>query len=221
LPDTFWCYDASYNEGLEVNELPALAGTPFTFGSLNNFCKVNAGTLSRWASVLRAVPGSRLLLHAPTSRARDGVRSHFEREGVGGDRIDFVDYQPRAEYLRTYRRIDLGLDPLPYTGQTTSLDAAWMGVPTVTQIGSTVVGRGGLSVLRNLGLPELVARSSEEFTDIAANLARDLPRLAALRTGMRARMEASPLMDAPRFARAMESAYRSMWRAWCATRTNS
>ena len=156
---------------------------PFTFGSLNNFCKVNADSLARWASVLRAVPGSRLLLLTPAGRARDRVLAHLQRDGVARERIAFVDRQPRLEYLRTYRRIDVCLDPLPYNGHNTSLDAAWMGVPTVTLVGKTVVGRAGLSLLCNLGLPELAARSDDEYVVIAKRLAGDLPRLAAAACG--------------------------------------
>ena len=103
----------------------------------------------------------------------------------------------------------------PYNGHTTSLDAFWMGVPTITQIGTTVVGRAGWSQLCNLGLPELAARTPEEFVTIAVQLAGDLPRLQELRATLRARMRASPLMDGKRFAGHMEQAYRQMWRTWC------
>jgi protein O-GlcNAc transferase len=213
LPDTFWCFDP-LDDGPEVHELPALAGKPFTFGCLNTFTKINAGSLALFAAVLRAVPGSRLMLLAPAGSARERVRAQFKREGIGGERLEFVNRQPRPEYLRMYQRIDLGLDPLPYNGHTTSLDAAWMGVPTVTFVGHTVVGRGGLSLLCNLGLPELAAQSPDEYVAIASALAGNIPRLAQLRAGLRERMAASPLMDGPRLARAVEAAYRQMWRDW-------
>jgi protein O-GlcNAc transferase len=221
LPDTFWCYDPLADNGSEVNELPALSGAPFTFGCLNNFCKVNSAVLVLWASLLRAVPGSRLLLLAPSGKARDLVRTQLEGERVGAERVVFVGRQQRQEYLRTYQRIDLGLDPFPYNGHTTSLDAAWMGVPTVTLVGQTVVGRAGRSLLRNLGVPELVAQSPDDYVDIAAGLASDLPKLAGLRAALRRRMAASPLMDGPRFDRALEAAYREMWRDWCCLAVSS
>jgi predicted O-linked N-acetylglucosamine transferase (SPINDLY family) len=110
------------------------------------------------------------------------------------------------------------LDPFPYNGHTTSLDALWMGVPVVSLAGKTRVSRGGLSILSNLGLPELVAVTEEEYVEIATRLANDLPRLAAWRATLRPRMEASVLMDAPRFARQIEAAYRARWRQWCAGR---
>jgi predicted O-linked N-acetylglucosamine transferase (SPINDLY family) len=92
-----------------------------------------------------------------------------------------------------------------------------MGVPVVTLAGRTGVGRGGVSILANVGLPELIAQTPQQYVQIATDLARDLPRLAELRRTLRARMQASPLMDAPRFARNIEAAYRQMWRNWCAT----
>jgi len=140
------------------------------------------------------------------------------REGVASERIEFVSPQPRRKYLEFYHRIDLGLDTIPYNGHTTSLDSFWMGVPIVTLIGQTVVGRAGLSQLMNLNLPELIASTAGQYVQIAAELADDLSRLTDLRRTLRQRMEQSVLMDAPRFADDIEAAYREMWRAWCAGR---
>jgi predicted O-linked N-acetylglucosamine transferase (SPINDLY family) len=192
-----------------VNPLPALRAGYVTFGCLNNFCKVNQPLLDLWAAVLAAVPSSRLLLLAPPGSPRDWVRKTL------GNRVDFVSRRPRRQYLEYYDRIDLGLDTLPYNGHTTSLDSLWMGVPVVTLVGKTLVGRAGLSQLTNLGLSELSARTPEEFVKLAADWAGDLPRLAELRGTLRDRMAASPLMDAKLFARDIETAYRSMWQTWC------
>lgn len=210
LPDTFWCYDP-LSDGPAVNDLPA-ASAPFTFGCLNNFCKVNDGSLALWAGVLRAVPGSRLLLLAPPGRTRDGVLDRFRRLQIAPERVEFVPWLPRPEYLKLHHRIDLNLDPIPYNGHTTSLDGFWMGVPTVTLVGKTVVGRAGWSQLCNLGLRELSGRTAEEYVQIAVDQVRDLARLARVRATLRQRMEASPLMNAGLFARNMENAFRQMWR---------
>jgi predicted O-linked N-acetylglucosamine transferase (SPINDLY family) len=91
-----------------------------------------------------------------------------------------------------------------------------MGVPVISLVGPTAVGRGGASILANVGAPELIARTPQQYVQIATDLAGDLTRLAELRRTLRARMQASPLMDAPRFARNVEAAYRQMWRNWCA-----
>ena len=132
-------------------------------------------------------------------------------------RVRFEGKRSRLEYLKLYQQIDIGLDTVPYNGHTTSLDSYFMGVPVVTLVGRTVVGRAGLSQLTNLGMPELIARTDEEYLHIARDLALDLGRLAGIRAALRGRMQASPLMDGAAFARGIEAAYRQMWRQWCAT----
>jgi predicted O-linked N-acetylglucosamine transferase (SPINDLY family) len=139
----------------------------------------------------------------------------FSREGIEPDRVEFVGKQSRRNYLRTYHRIDIGLDPFPWSGHTTSLESWWMGVPVVTLVGQTAVGRAGLSYAANLNLLELAAGDTDEYVQVAIRLAADLPRLAQLRSSLRERLRASPLMDGQRFARSMEAAYRRMWRTWC------
>jgi predicted O-linked N-acetylglucosamine transferase (SPINDLY family) len=137
------------------------------------------------------------------------------REGIDAHRIEFFEPRPRRQYLELYQGVDIALDPFPYNGHTTSLDALWMGVPVVSLAEERAVSRAGLSQLTNLGLPELVAFSEEDYVRIAVQLAHDIPRLRELRAALRPRMEASVLMDAPRFARQIETAYRAMWRHWC------
>jgi predicted O-linked N-acetylglucosamine transferase (SPINDLY family) len=215
LPQTFWCYDPLDVEPA-VSDLPAREAGFVTFGCLNTFCKVNDKVLSLWARVLAKVPGSRLLLLAPQGSSRQRVIDRLSAGGVGADRVEFVARLARPEYLRTYHRIDIALDTFPYNGHTTSLDSLWMGVPVITLAGETAVGRAGVSQLSNIGLPELIANDADEFVAIAADLAADTQRLAELRRTLRARMQASPLMDGPRFARGVEAAYRRMWQDWCA-----
>lgn len=214
LPDTFWCYDPLTDE-TEVAPLPALRNGHVTFGSLNSFCKINDGVLALWAQVLQAVPESRLLMLAPVGRAREHVLAALGGGGVTAARVEFVDRLPRLDYLKLYHRIDLGLEPFPANGHTTSLDAFWMGVPTCTLVGPTIVGRAGWSQLNNLELKELAADSPERYVEITAALAGSLSRLQELRATARARMRQSPLMNGQRFARHVEDAYRRMWRTWC------
>jgi predicted O-linked N-acetylglucosamine transferase (SPINDLY family) len=182
-----------------------------TFGCLNNFCKVTAPTLAAWARILRELPRARLLLHAQAGGHRERVRDWFAGQGVAPERLGFVGRVPLAEYLQTYGRIDVALDPFPYGGGTTTCDALWMGVPVVSLAGATAVSRGGLSILSNVGLPDLVAHDEGQYVRRAIGLANDLPGLRRLRATLRERMQGSPLMDAPRFARHVEAAFRSMW----------
>ena len=156
------------------------------------------------------------MLLAPEGSVRERMRSLFEEAGVKPDRIEFVGRGSRLEYLSRYREIDICLDTFPYNGHTTSLDALWMGVPLVTLAGETVVGRAGLCQAMNLGLPELIATTREQYVRAASALAHDLEHLSALRQTLRARLQQSPLMDGARFARNLESLYRDVWRRFCA-----
>lgn len=219
LPDAWCCYHP-LGETPAVSDLPALrpgSDGALTFGCLNSFAKVNDAVLERWARLLAGVPGSRLLLHAPAEESvHRRVRARLaEAGGVAGERVEFVPVQGRTDYLGTYGRIDVGLDPFPFNGMTTTCEAMWQGVPVLTLPGRTPGSRVGASLLGSVGLVELVAASEAESFALARTLAADLPRLASLRGGLRERMATSPLMDAPRFARHVEVAYRAAWTRWC------
>jgi protein O-GlcNAc transferase len=219
LRDTFWCIDPM---ALEPDQKPPQIAPPphlkngyITFGCLNNFFKINDGVLKAWAAVLNAVAQSHLLILAPPGSARQFACDELAKHGINPNRIEFVPRQPHQGYLELFNRIDISLDTFPYNGHTTSLDSIWMGVPVVSRIGHTVVGRAGLSQSRNLQLPELVAPTDEAMTNIAIKLALDTHRLTDLWQTLRERMLASPLTDAPRFCRNIEAAYRQTWREWC------
>jgi predicted O-linked N-acetylglucosamine transferase (SPINDLY family) len=214
LPETYWCYQP-HTELPPVGPLPALVSGQVTFGCLNNFWKVTLPTLTVWRDLLQELSGSRLLLHARPGTHRDRVRTFFAERDIDPGRIEFVGVTEPAQYFARYGQIDIGLDPFPFGGGTTTCDALWMGVPVISLAGKTAVARAGLSILSNVGLPELVARTPAEYLHIAAGLAADLPRLGALRAELRDRLLRSPLTDAPRFARHLEAAFRSMWQRWC------
>ena len=209
LPETYWCYEAPA-DAPPVQATPALVNGFITFGCLNNFCKVSPPALATWAAILRDVPRSRLLLHAREGSHRNRVRDTFSAARVAGDRIDFVATQPFADYLATYHRIDLALDPFPYGGGTTTLDGLWMGVPVVTLKGETAVGRGGVSILSNLQLHDQIAASTDNYMRVAIDMARNVERLNALRLSLRDRLRQSPLTNAPRFTRQLEKLYMQM-----------
>jgi protein O-GlcNAc transferase len=214
LPDCFWCYDPLTSE-VEPGPLPATQQGYVTFGCLNHVRKVNEATLQLWADILNQVHDSRLLLHAPSSASRSGIVEILARFGVQAQRVTFADRLPRLEYLNLYRQVDIGLDTFPYQGHTTSLDSLWMGVPVVSLLGPLLVGRAAITLAANLELGELVHETNEGFVNAAVQLASDVQRMQALRASLRSRMEACPLMDAHRFARNMEAAYRSAWRLRC------
>jgi protein O-GlcNAc transferase len=211
--ESYWCYEAGSDA--EMGTLPASEAGVVTFGCLNNFRKVTTATLAVWGRLMRSLAGSRLILHAREGSHRERASELLAREGVDPGRIHFVGQMPLAEYFEVYRQIDIGLDPFPYGGGTTTCDALWMGVPVVTLRGETAVGRGGVSILSSVGLGELAAETVDEYVKIAGELANDRSRLSALRLSLRRRMLDSPLMNGKRFARGMERAYRSIWRKWC------
>jgi len=189
-----------------------------TFGSFNNFAKLNEPTLKQWATILLQTPGSRLLLKAKGLRpasVQQRVRRIFCAAGIEPQRLELLGWVPSADHLAQYHRVDVALDTYPYHGTTTTCEAFWMGVPVVSLAGESHVSRVGVSLLTNVGLPELIAQTAEQYVRIAVDLANDLPRLAEIRRTLRPRMAASVLMDGPRFARDVEAAYKEMWLKWC------
>ena len=217
LPDCYWSYDPG-EDVAEVSPLPALQAGFVTFGSLNNLRKVPAPCMDLWIRLIASTPHSRMLMLSHEGAYANDIRQRFARAGVDPARVEFVGYQPRADYFRTFSRIDICLDPFPYNGGVTTCNSLWMGVPVVTLAGRTSVGRAGSSILNNVGLPELVAFSPEQYIEIALDLAGDMNRLSDLRLNLRPMMRRSPLLDLPRHTRNIEAAYQQMWRTWCQRR---
>jgi predicted O-linked N-acetylglucosamine transferase (SPINDLY family) len=216
LPHCFWCYEPIVPTP-EVNDLPAAKAGYLTFGCLNNFAKVTLPTRHLWARVLQAVPQSHMQILAPVCAERQKILDLFAGYGIESQRVEFINRLPHDAYFRQLQQIDIGLDPIPYPGHTTTLDALWMGVPVVSLAGSTAVSRGGSTMLNNVGLSELVTHSPDQYLATATALANDLARLADLRKGLRQRMEQSPLTNGKQFAHDLETLYRQMWHTWCKT----
>lgn len=220
LPETFLCFQPP--EGApEVFPPPSLANGFVTFGSFNVLPKMTPEVIRIWSQVLDRVPRSRLLLKAlglgdADSRAR--VLAEFGRHGIAADRITALPMEGALQaHLARYHEMDIALDPFPFNGTTTTLEALWMGVPVIALAGNRHSGRVGASILANAGLAGLVAPNTRDYAGIAAQLAADGDRLTALRGTMRERIAACPLRDQARFIRALEEAYRGMWKNWCAS----
>ena len=200
---------------------PCLSQGVITFGSLNNFVKMNPAVRALWAELVASVPGSRLVLHIKETRAREGLLDFFAERGVASDRIVLIGYQNGPDYMATYGRIDIALDTTPFAGGTTSFDALWMGLPLVTLCGARSSSRGGASILTTLGRPEWIARTPAEYIAIGQRLAADPHHLATIRSGLRAELRASPLMDGADFTRDLEELYRQAWHQRCAATEQS
>jgi predicted O-linked N-acetylglucosamine transferase (SPINDLY family) len=217
LPETRLCFTPPEAK-VEVDPLPALATGHVTFGCFNNLTKMNDAVVALWARVMASVPNSRLFLKSRQFAEASvclGVAERFAAHGIDAGRLILEGYVPRANYLAAYQRVDIGLDPFPYPGGTTTVEALWMGVPVITLAGERFLARQGVGLLMNAGLPEWVANSPDDYVARAVSHASDLQRLAALRNGLRQQVLASPIFDAKRFAMHFENALRNMWREWC------
>jgi Flp pilus assembly protein TadD len=219
LPGCFLCYQP-FGANPPVTRLPAARNGHVTFGSFNNLAKINQRVVALWADLLRQVEEARLFIKNPSFTdppTRDRYYELFQAHGVPRERIDLQGRtETVADHLALYGRLDIALDTFPYNGTTTTCEALWMGVPVITLTGSTHAGRVGTSLLRTVGLRELVARDRDHYLEIAAGLAADREYLAALRTSLRDRLMSSPLCDAEPFTRHLEETYRTLWRRWCA-----
>ncbi len=220
LPETAWCYRAP-DDAPDVAPLPAKTNGYITFGSFNNISKLSDRTIALWAQLLNAVRDSRLLIKARImpEPGMDRLRKKFAERGITGQRLELLSTAPTTEeHLRLYERVDIGLDPFPYNGTTTTCEALYLGVPVITLSGQVHASRVGSSLLTTVGFPGWIASSDEQFVQIGSSLMRDLDQLAALRHSLRDRLRQSPLMDAPRFTCNLESIYRTVWRRWCEAR---
>jgi predicted O-linked N-acetylglucosamine transferase (SPINDLY family) len=218
LPETYLCFTPPEGD-VQVSALPAIANGFITFGCFNNLTKINDAVVALWARVLASVPDSRLFLKAKQLRDASVLQNIVERfamHGIDSRRLLLEGTVPqRSEHLMTFHRVDIALDPFPYPGITTSVESLWMGVPVLTLAGERFLSRQGVGLLMNAGLTEWIAADADDYVARAILHAGDMQRLAALRDGLRQRVLASPIFDAPRFARHFEIALRGMWQKWC------
>lgn len=215
LPDNYVCFSRP-SVDLAVCEPPVLQSGRLTFGSFNNLAKMTEEVVELWTRILRAIPNSCLLLKA-SQLGDEGVcqqvAAQYSRFGIAPDRLLLEGATPgRAEHLSAYHRVDIGLDPFPYNGVTTTMEALWMGVPVLSLAGDRFLARQGVGILTNTGLLDWIAADADELLSKAVAFASDHKHLAELRAALRKRLANSPLLDAPRFARGFEDALWAMWR---------
>jgi predicted O-linked N-acetylglucosamine transferase (SPINDLY family) len=216
LPQIYCCFSEPRYE-VSVGALPALSNGYVTFGSFNNLAKVNDRVISLWSRVLQAVPGSKLLLKTKAladEGVRGRVRSRFAACGVGSDRLILEGPAPRGELLGAYNRVDIGLDPFPYPGGTTTAESLWMGVPVLTRRGDRFLSHVGETMAYNTGQGAWVAADDAQYVQKAVSFASDLRALSALRAQLRQTVLQSPLYDAKQFAKHLTQALTQMWAAY-------
>lgn len=221
MPDDYIVYEPPGYVG-EVKPLPAVKNGYVTFGNMNNLTKTNSFTIELWSRILHAVPGSRLLMKVSRLDdvyARKNLEDHFARYGIGIDRLIMEAGDKHKAFMETYNRVDIALDPHPYSGGLTTCEALWMGVPVITLPGETFAGRHAATHLHNAGYPDWVVDSGDDYVALAVKWANDLEGLSRLRESMREKVRVSPLCDGPLFARNFERAMRHMWADWCDEKT--
>jgi predicted O-linked N-acetylglucosamine transferase (SPINDLY family)/predicted SAM-dependent methyltransferase len=224
LPNGFLCYQPAM-DGLDVSSLPAFKTGKVTFGSFNNLSKVTEEVIALWAQILKRVPSASLLIKsralADHATCRD-LRGNFANHGIAENRIELIGPIPSfSEHMALYNKIDIGLDPFPYNGTTTTCEALWMGVPVVVLAGDRHASRVGVSLLSNIGQGDLITETFDDYVDRAVRLADDVNKLGTLRKKLRNMMLRSKLTDRKRFTCSLEDAYREMWKNWCQKSTPS
>jgi protein O-GlcNAc transferase len=201
----------------DLQPLPARSNGHITFGSFSRLSKLSQPVIALWSELMRALPNSRILLAGmPRDGRHESLSQWFEAEGIAPERLQFHRRCADRTYLELHHQIDIALDPFPFTGATTTSNALWMGVPTLTLTGRTVAGRLGPALLEHAGLTDFVAHSPQDFIEKGVHWANHLDALAALRAGMRERFLSHPIGQPAAAAEGLSTAFRQMWRGWCA-----
>lgn len=213
LPDTRMCFTPIAGAP-DVSPLPAHSNGTITFGCFQRLSKVSDAVIAAWGKIFEALPQARLLIQSPQARSVKHVQLLRDRllgVGIAADRVRILPAVPRRQYLETYNEIDIVLDTFPFPGGTTTCEALWMGVPTLTMAGHSMISRQGAAMMGSAGLQDWVADSQDAYVRKALGFAADPQALGQLRAGMRERLPKTPLFDVERFAGHFEEALLAMW----------
>lgn len=196
---------------------PALEHSYITFGSFNRANKLSREVIAGWSALLRAIPQARMVVAAmPSEQFREMLLCWFQEEGITGERLSFRAITGTREYLAMHQLVDVCIDTWPYNGGTTTFHALWMGVPTLTIAGNTLLSRVGSTIMGYLGLEQFIARDLADFIQKGQDLAKDLDALAKLRMSMRTLLANSPAGQPALIAAGLDNALRTIWQRWCA-----
>lgn len=221
LPGGFLCYQPQPHTP-EPSPPPVSTRGYITFGCFNNLNKINVDVIAVWSRLLNRLPDARLVLKCKTLRdlkIREIYHGLFANNGIAANRVELRGPSPHVAMFEEYADIDIALDPFPYSGGTTTVEALYMGVPVITLAGSAFVGRFSASILTSIGLGDLVTDNVDAYIERIIDLASQPEKLAQLRFSMRGRINNSPLGNADLFTRNLETVFRDMWQQWCAAQT--
>jgi protein O-GlcNAc transferase len=202
-------------EALPINALPALVQGHITFGSFNRPNKINDSVIVLWSMLLRSLPSARMLLGGIAPDSQQDLIQTFALAGIESDRLTFYPRSTMADYLALHHQVDICLDTFPYGGGTTTLHAAWMGVPTLTLTGETPASRAGAALMNQLDLSRFSVTDIDDFVSQGLYWAEHLADLADIRQTMRQRFKASAMGQPERFADSLDATLRAMWLRWC------
>ncbi|MFQ5587939.1 MAG: tetratricopeptide repeat protein, partial [Nitrospiria bacterium] len=216
LPESFISFSGFKNQPIDPIP-PHEKNGHITFGSMNNLYKINPELIAVWSRILKETPGSTMIINHPNCseiETRDRIRAAFQMQGIHPERIKIVwDTHPKGSHFYYYNDIDIILDSFPMTGGTTTIDAAWMGVPVITKAGEIYPHRLSYSILKNIGIDvdPFIASSDAEYVAKAVALAEQPEWIAALRREIPAALSQSILTDPLKLTRQMEEAYIRGW----------
>jgi protein O-GlcNAc transferase len=214
LPHGFLCYQGDETIPMQ-QQLPAIKNGYITFASFNNLSKINNLVINVWSKILNALPESKLVLKSKfftNSEIKSRYLNLFAKQGIEISRIRLLSFLAKKEdHLGMYNTIDIGLDPFPYNGTTTTCEALWMGVPTITLKGNRHSSRVGTSIMTHIGLEEFIAKDEQEYINIAIQLANNTLCLANIRAHLRQQLQDSTLCDSDQFAQDIEGVYANLY----------
>ncbi|MDO9141360.1 MAG: tetratricopeptide repeat protein [Methylobacter sp.] len=213
LPETRLCFTPPDCD-LTPNGLPAAANKYVTFACFQNLSKINDAVINVWGEIFKALPTAKLIVRNKQMSClaeRDALQQRLTAAGISADRVTIDGLLPREDYLASYADVDIMLDTFPYPGGTTTCEALWMGVPTLTLAGETLLARQGVSMLACVGLPSWIAHDERDYIGKAVGYAADMEMLSELRQNLRAQSLKTALFDASRFAKQFEQAMWAMW----------
>jgi predicted O-linked N-acetylglucosamine transferase (SPINDLY family) len=216
LPNTFQCI--SINDDIKIDHSDYQNKKDITFGSFNNLSKINDNVIDIWSEILKRVKDSTLFLKAKqldNLKMVENIRKKFEKNGISAEKIITEGRsKTREEMLKKYNQIDIALDPFPYSGVTTSLEANWMGVPLLTKKGNNFYSRIGVSINKNLSMEDWIANNEKDYISKAISKASDLEKLFQIKKELRNKFLKSPLSNTKQYAKHFESFLNLIWKTY-------
>ena len=203
MPDSYMCFSPP-DLDIQVAQPPFLKTGHLTFGSLNNFAKLNEQVFNTWVTILENTQKTRLIIRNKamgSKRVRDETCEFFTSRGIAKDRLSFFGSADRPEFLKTYNQIDVSLDTFPYPGGTTTVESLWMGVPVLSRCGDSFLSNVGVSILSNAGLDNWICETEAQYISKAIDMANQFDLLRQLRGKLREQFLKSPICDYRLFAK--------------------